>query len=76
MELRWANVVAFALAIGALVVALKMHRQMYTFLSTMGSIGTSHDPSEVTAGLIAFGLLAVSLLGLIKILTHNDRKGQ
>ena len=74
MEIKWANVVAFGLAIFGLVLGVTLHRQIGGFLGTMTAIGPGHAPEEQTIGLIAFGLVAISLLGLIKIVLHANRE--
>ncbi len=73
MEVKWANVAAFGLGIFGLWLALKMHREMAVFLSSMSAIGPGHDPDDQVRGLIAVGVILVSLLGLIKIVLQNKR---
>ena len=73
MEIKWTNVVAFGLAIFGLWLGVKMHREMASFLSTMSAIGPGHDPDEQVIGLIACGLVFISLLGLIRIVLNSKR---
>ena len=75
MEIRWPNVFVFALAVFALVVALKRHREIGAFLETMETIGTGHDPHEQMLGLMAFGLVIITILALAIIL-KGSRRGQ
>ena len=42
MEIKWTNLIAFAMALFALVLVLKMPREIGAFLSTMGDIGPGH----------------------------------
>ena len=75
MEIRWPSVFVFALAVFALVVALKRHREIAAFLAGMERIGPGHDTNEQILGLIAFGILVVMILALAVIL-KDDRRGR
>ena len=74
MEIRWRNLFAFALAVFALVVAVKGRHEIGAFLATLGALGPGHTPDEQTVGLVAFGLLAVTILALALILKSNPRR--
>jgi hypothetical protein len=74
MEVRGANVFAFALLLIALVAAFKMRHEIGAFFSTMGHIGPGHTPDEQVTGLIAAGLIGVLIVAIVKILT-SGRKG-
>lgn len=73
MEIRWPNVFVFALAVLALVVALKRHHEIAAFLGAMDRIGPGNTPGEQMLGLIAFGLLVVTILALALILKNGRR---
>ena len=73
MEIRWPNLITFVIVICVLVMALKNHHQIAAFLSTMKAIGPGHDPDEQVLGLIAFGILMVSIVALTVILKDNRR---
>ncbi len=74
MRIRWSNVVALGLVLVALWIALLMSTEIAAFLSTLGDIGPGHTPDQQLKGLMAFGLLAVTLVALIRLLLHNDRR--
>ena len=73
MQIHWQNIVALMLAIGALTLFLKYRPQISGFLSMMTMIGPGHDSEEKTLGLIAFGLIAISLVAIVRLLTHNKK---
>ena len=73
MEIRWNNVIALALAVFALVVAVKAHGQIGAFLSTMTAVGPLHSPEERTMGLVAFGLVIICTVAVVAILQTNRR---
>ena len=74
MAIKWANAFVFVLAIVGLSIGLRHHRAMSAFLSMMTAIGPGHDPEEQVIGLLAFGIVAVSVLALIKVLIQGDRR--
>ncbi len=73
MKIFWNRFLALIFAIIALVLFLKNRAAMGEFLSQTGRIGPGHSPDEITAGLIALGLVGVLIVAIVKILTH-DRK--
>ena len=72
MEIKWENIVWFGLIIFTFVLVIRMHEQIFAFLASMGQMGPQHTTDEKIWGLIAFGLVALILAGLIKILIHNQ----
>lgn len=75
MEIKWANVFGFALLIFAFVLVIRMHERVHAFLASMGQMGPEHTTDEKIWGLIAFGLVAITLAGLIQILIRSqDRR--
>lgn len=73
MTIKWANVVAFALAIFALVLIIKMPGEMGAFLATMQFIG-SGNPEEEVIGLLAFGLVMLLIVAVVKIIIDGNHK--
>lgn len=70
-EIKWANVVAFALAITAFVIAIRWHHAIVEFLNNMGRIGPGYSGEEQTWGLLAFGLILVLIVAVTKIALQN-----
>ena len=76
MEIKWPNVIAFALALGALVLALKMRRELTAALAGIGDIGPGDSAEEQTLGLFVLGLVCVTIVAVVRILTHHNRSGR
>ena len=72
MEIKWPNVAAFALAIFAFIMAIRMHEQISAFLGSMGHLGSSPSIADRTHGLMAFGMLMVVLVGVLRILSNSQ----
>jgi len=68
MEIRWRNIIPLALLVFALVVLSKAYRQIVAFLSTMTAVGPGSDSRELTCGLMAFGLMIVAVVAVVRIL--------
>ena len=71
MDIRWSNVVAFGLAIFAFTVFLKTHQQIAAFFSTIGSIGPGHSTDQQVTGLAAVGLIALTIVAIVKIVIKS-----
>ncbi len=74
MRILWHNVIALILLIMAAVVAITQRREIVGFLMTTEHIGRGGTFEEQTAGLVALGLVLVTIVALVKILTHNNRR--
>jgi len=74
MTIRWANVIAVALAILALVVGLKARHQIVELFSAFADIGSHPSPEERTWALAALGLVLVSLVAIARILSTSRSK--
>jgi hypothetical protein len=74
MTVRWANVIAVALAILALVVGLKARHQIVELFSAFTDIGSHPSPEERTWALAALGLVLVSLVAIARILSTSRSK--
>jgi hypothetical protein len=73
MTIRWPNVVALALAVFALVVGLKCSRQIGELFSglTAAGAGQGPGPDGRVLGLMAFGLVLVVVVAIVRILQNN-----
>jgi len=67
-EIRWRNIIALALLVFAVVVVSKTYRQIAAFVSTMSDVGPRGDTTELTFGLMAFGLLVITVVAVVRIL--------
>ena len=72
MQIKWSNVIALALMVFALVVGLRHLPEIADFLSTVSHIGPHGDPQQRIFGLMAFGLIMVIIVAVVRILV--DRK--
>ena len=72
MQIKWSNVMALALVVFALVVGLRQLPEITDFLSTVSHIGPHGDPEQRTLGLMAFGLIMITIVAVVRILV--DRK--
>ncbi len=71
MHIRWENVFCFALLIVGLVICVKGCGSMRSAASDMERIGPGHSIDEKTTGLLCIGLLGVTLVAIVKILTKT-----
>lgn len=74
MEVKWRNVIALALTLAALTVILKAPGEMGAFLAGMQKVGPDHTPQEQTMGLLAYGLVLLAVVAVVKIVTQNNDK--
>lgn len=72
MQIKWRNIFAFLLALGAFILLIHSLEPIAAFLATMRDIGPGHTPEEQLKGLLAFGLVLISILGVIRILARSD----
>ena len=72
MQVKWSNVMALALIVFALVVGLRHLPEITDFLSTISHIGPHGDPKQRVFGIMAFGLIMVTVVAVVRILV--DRK--
>ena len=76
MKPRWDNIFALGLIVFSLLLLTSYPVQISSFLRSVEYAGPDHMPDEQLMGLMAFGLIAISLLGAIKIvLQRNSKKG-
>jgi len=74
MQIQWHNIIAFILAIVAMIILVKNGPAINAFLSAMGQIGPGYSRDEQTMGLIAFGLILAAIAALVKIVVESNRK--
>jgi len=73
MQIRWNNIIALILLVIALVLAVNFLPSLIAFLGSMKDIGPGHTTDEKTVGLIAFGLVGILLVAVVKVLTHGSK---
>lgn len=71
MQIKWNNLIALALLVFAFVVGLRYLPQIGEFLATLSQVGPGGDPDQRTFGLMAFGLVLVLIVAVVKILTNR-----
>ena len=77
MKPRWDNIFALGLIVFSLLFLTSYPMQIGSFLRSVEYAGPGHTPDEQLMGLMAFGLIAMTLLGVIKIvLQHNSKDGK
>jgi uncharacterized membrane protein YidH (DUF202 family) len=74
MEIKWRNLIALALTLIALAVIVKAPGEMGAFLASMQNVGPDHTPQEQTMGLLAYGLVLLAVVAVVKIVTQNNDK--
>jgi hypothetical protein len=71
MEIKWSNLVFFALVIFTIAWAVRAQDSIFSFLSRMGRLGPDHPSDERIYGLMVFGLVLVTLVAVLKIFIEN-----
>ena len=71
MKILWHRVIAFGLAVFAFWIFLTHREAVIGTARTMERIGPGHSPDEQTLGLLILALLCVTVVALVKILTHR-----
>ena len=74
MEVKWSNVVAFALAIFGVVLLVRDHGAVGVALAGVGAIGPGHTAAEKFHGFFVLGILMVTLVAIVRlVLDANGR---
>ena len=74
MQVKWSNVVAFALAIFGVVLLIRQRDAVGVALTGIGQIGPGHTPEEKFYGFFVLGILLVSLVAIVRlVLDANGR---
>lgn len=71
MRIRWENVLVPVLIIVLIVLLLKMPVILRRFSDDFGTI--YHGPGDPAIGLMALGLICVTIIGIVKIIWGNRR---
>lgn len=71
MKIYWSNIAALILCIVVVVVLLRYRRALGILVGNINHIGPGHTPDEQTLGLIALGIICVSLVAIVRILTRK-----
>ena len=74
MEVNWTAIICFILAIFLIVLMARTHDKIGAFLGTMERIGPGHSTDEQVIGLMAFGLVVITIVGLVTVLTQSRNK--
>ena len=72
-EIKWPNVIGFALFILAVWILLHNHEEVTLFLSALGEIGPEHPTDRRIYGMIVFSTVGVLGLGVLKVLLQSKR---
>jgi hypothetical protein len=74
MEMKWSNVVVFALVVFGSVLLVREHNAVGVALSGLGQIGPGHTPAEKFHGFFVLGILLVTLVAIVRlVLDANGR---
>lgn len=74
MEIKWPNVVAFALVIGSVVLAVKNHQELGNAIGSIGQIGPGHSAEDKTLGLCVLGILCVAGVAIIRLVIAGNKR--
>ena len=69
MQIKWRNIIVISMVVFAFLVARWFSPFIGQFLETISQVGPRGDPSQRTFGLMAFGLILVLIVAIVKILT-------
>jgi len=72
MKIIWSNVFVLCLVFLAVVIWIRHHSVIGGFLGHMDQIGPGHFPDDRLLGLMAFGLVAVCIVAIVRILTRRN----
>ena len=73
MEIKWSNVIVFALFLFGLIWFVKMGPQIGEFFSNLWRIGPGYSPQEQMMGLVASGLICVVIVAIVKMVLNNRK---
>ena len=71
MKIHWQNLIAALLTIGALVLLIRYRHPIAAFLSGIERVGPGSSLDEQVMGLMAFGLVGVLVVAVVKILRQD-----
>ncbi len=71
MEMKWPSVAFFALLVFTFAWAVRAQDSIHSFLSRMGSLGPDHPTDDRIWGLMVFGLLVTTLVGVLRVFINK-----
>ncbi len=71
MKILWRNILAAGLALVGSIVAIRNRDAIGRFLDSMTHLDAGYPADERTLGLIAFGLVAVCFVAVLKLILSN-----
>lgn len=74
MRILWSRIVAVLLAVIAIVVLVNRWPDIVGFVKSIDNIRPTSTPEELTNGLVAFGLVAVCVVALVRLLVQQPKK--
>jgi hypothetical protein len=72
MRPRWPRIFGLVFVIAASVLLTRFRRQIVAFTAAIGDIGPGHAPDDKFLGILAVGLICVTIVAVVKLLTHNQ----
>jgi hypothetical protein len=74
MVIKWSNIAFFVLVVFTFAWAVREQDSIFSFLSRMGQLGPEHPTDERFWGLMVFGLLVITLVGVLRILIASQTR--
>jgi len=75
MNLRWRNIAILILALFLGFVLLRHGRVVGAVVGHIEHIGPGHDSDEQTLGLLALGIIGVTVVAVFRLLTNHRPPG-
>lgn len=75
MEIKWPNVAAMALLLGALVLVLSHPEKVGRFIGAMQSVTFTPALDDRAMGVLGLGIVTVGIVAVTKILSTSGRQG-
>jgi len=74
MQIRWNNILVLALLTALVVWLGKNHSVITAAVESVGNIGRYHNPDNRVANLLNLGIICVTLVAIVKLLTARGGK--
>jgi len=74
VEIKWPNVIAFGLALAAMILVSHSHHELGVALAGIGQIGPGHTAQEKFHGFFVLGILAVAVVAIVRLLVEANRR--
>ena len=72
MQINWTGIICLALVIFVIVTVVHAHNKIAAFLGTIGQIGPGNSSEDKILGLIAFALVVLLIVAIVKILVSRQ----